>query len=406
MSKLLLACIGALLLGACATGPASSSKEIDPQAEFLAAFDGLEPEEIIRAGDLAAAQGESERALFIYNQAVLLEPSADTWYRIGQVYVVMGQKTQAWQAYARALQEDAEYAPAHEEMGLLHLSMKQAAPAAKHLQKAVEFDTTRWRAHNALGVLADVDKNYVLAIDHYNAALDANPGSAMLLNNLGYSYYLSGNYEQAEVHLRMAVGLDPDYMPAVANLGLSYARRGEYDEAVEILRTAMEKRQAYNDVGFIAYHNGDLDDAAWLLTEAIRISPNYYETARKNLRQVRKAIVNGKRDPSESDNTLMADENPAKPGTVAYRTVDTAALNVRTAASPQAPIAAQLARGVEVEVMYELGEWAFVEFWRSSDNGRQAGWVMAGYLSAVVPDAATAGQARVSQEPGIAVSAP
>ena len=67
---------------------------------------------------------------------------------------------------------------------------------------------------------------------------------------------------------------------------------------------------------------------------------------------------------------------------------------------------AQLARGVEVEVMYELGEWAFVEFWRSSDNGRQAGWVMAGYLSAVVPDAATAGQARVSQEPGIAVSAP
>ena len=86
--------------------------------------------------------------------------------------------------------------------------------------------------------------------------------------------------------------------------------------------------------------------------------------------------------------------------------VNSFALNVRTAASPEAPIAARLARGDEVEVMYELGDWAFVEFWSARDAGRQAGWVNAAYLSAALTDEATAGQARVSQEPGIAVSAP
>jgi Flp pilus assembly protein TadD len=394
VGKICAALAVAMLLPACSSGPSSAAKEESDQQELLAAFEGLEPAEIIRAGDAAAAQGEAERALFIYNQALVLQPSADAWFGMGQAYRQLGQKPQAWRAYASALQLDPDYAAAHEEIGLLHLGMKQPEPAEKHLQRAIELDPGRWRAHNALGVMADVRKDYVSAIAHYNAALEANPNSAMLLNNLGYSHYLAGNLAEAEKHLRIAVGIDPSYTPAVANLGLSHARRGDYDEAVEILRQVMDQRQAYNDVGFVAYHNGDLEDAAWLLTEAIQVSPTYYEAARRNLRRVREAIAE-RADQRSAD---MADRSgpgeaagaggSSPPAVSDNRSVHAAGLNVRSAASPTAPVIVQLSKGQQVEVMYELGGWAFIEFWLAETDARQAGWVNARYLQPQVTDRA------------------
>ena len=403
----------AVLLASCSSGPSSTARDDGDPQELLAAFEGLDPEEIVRAGDAAAANGESERALFIYNQALLLDESAATWHRIGEVYWQLGQNAQAWRAFANSLQKDPDYAKAHEEIGLLHLAMKQQEPAKAHLKRAIELDPASWRAQNALGVLADVEKDYISAINYYNAALEANPDSAMLLNNLGYSYYLAGNLAQAEAHLRIAVGLDPDYKPAVANLGLSHARRGDYDEAVEILRGVVEQSQAYNDVGFIAYHNGDLEDAAWLLTEAIRISPRYYETARQNLRRVRQAIAKAKDENStdavassptgEDLGDAQAIKSAAQPE---IRSVTANELNVRTAASQSAPVVVALRQGEEVQVSYEVNGWAFVEFWRQGGDGRQAGWVSARYLEAQVPDSAETDQTVIEDDAAAAVVAP
>lgn len=401
-----------MLLPGCSSGPSRAAKDdVDPQ-ELLAAFEGLEPEEIVRAGDAAAANGEADRALFIYNQALLLDEAAATWYRVGQVYWQLGQKSQAWRAFANALQIDPDYAPAHEEIGLLHLAMKQQEPARAHLNRAIELDPASWRAHNALGVLADVQKNYIGAIAHYNAALEANPSSAMLLNNLGYSHYLAGNLTEAEAHLRIAVGIDPDYQPAVANLGLSHARRGDYEEAVEILRRVVEKSQAYNDVGFIAYHNGDLEDAAWLLTEAIRVSPTYYEIARQNLRRVRQAMAEGTDQPA-TDTVRVPPPGEAVSKAEAIsstqmeiRSVTAYELNVRTAASPEAPVVFTLRRGQEVEVSYEVNGWAFVEFWRQGDDGRQAGWVNVRYLQAQASSPTGPGRTVIEDDASAAVAVP
>lgn len=399
--------LAGLVLTGCATGPSGAAKD---QAKLLAAFEGLEPAEIIRAGDAAAASGDAERALFIYNQALILEESADAWYRIGQVFWELDKKPQAWRAYATALQLDPEYALAHEEIGLLHMAMKQQEPAEHHLKRAIELDASSWRANNALGVLADVRKDYDSAIAHYNAALDVNPGSAILLNNLGYSHYLAGNYLEAEKILRMAVGIDSSYKPAVANLGLSHARRRDYGEAVEILRQVMDDRQAYNDVGFVAYHNGDLEDAAWLLTEAIRVSPNYYEAARNNLRLVRKAMDidnphQGNSGPGDAE--AKADAMPeGQPGRPDYRIVSAEALNVRSGASTSAPIVSAIVKGLAVEVMYELNGWAFIEFWRDGADAKQAGWARSKYLKARIDRPSESEPTGIQDQKAAALSTP
>jgi Flp pilus assembly protein TadD len=389
----LLGVLLALTLSAgCTTGPSSAAKQEIDREELLAAFEGLDPEEILQAGDAAAAAGDTERALFIYNQALVLENSADAWFRVGHVYWELEKEPQAWRAYATALQLDPDHAQSHEEIGLLHMAMKQQEPAEKHLRRAIELSPSTWRAHNALGVMADVRKDYATAIYHYNAALEANPESAVLLNNLGYSHYLAGNYGEAEMILRMAVGIDPDYTPAVANLGLSHARRRDYAEAVEILKQVMDSSRAHNDVGFVAYHNGDLEDAAWLLTEAIRLSPTYYEVARNNLRKVRNAI-DAEIDSGDQKqfasygaaSDVDADDNGMDP-----RTVDADMLNVRSAASRESTIVGRIGKGKEVQVSYEQNGWAFIEYWNEDGAGRQVGWVRTDYLASEVAQVAEA----------------
>lgn len=394
---LAIGCAMAVLSG-CASGPSSSAREDEAKSDLLAEFDGLAVEQIIQAGDLAARQGEAERALFIYMQALELEESPDTWYRIGRVQSHLGQKSLAWQAYASALKLDKDHAASHEELGLLYMAVSQPDSAKLHLERAVELDDKRWRSYNALGVMADARRDYPTAILHYSAALAGNPGSATLLNNLGYSHYLAGNLTEAEKHFRIAMGADHSYEPAIANLGLVQARRRDYERAVQTLQKVLKEPQAYNDVGYIAYRNDDLEEAAWLLTEAIRISPSYYETARDNLKQVRQALVD--REPSVEPEAYVASApvrptpppaesagapkriapRPEPPASPDQREVNTPSLNVRSAGRDEAKVIGYLRLGDRVEVLHEVDEWAFVSFWREIDDREQTGWVSSQYI--------------------------
>jgi len=371
-----------VLLSGCVSGPANTARDDVEQIDIVAQFDGFSNEEIIAAGDTAFEQGDYSRAEFIFNQAVTLENTPDVWLKLGKTLTYLGNVQQAHWAYEKVLELDSDNAIAHEELGLLYIRARQVAPARKYLQRAIEIDDARWGAHNALGVLADTDRNYEIAIEHYRAALSHNPDSALLLTNFGYSHYLAGDFERAEGLYRMAVGIDASYRRPVANLGLIYARRGDYDEAVVILRKVTDRPQAYNDVGYLAYQNGDLDDAAWMLSEAIRISPTYYETAYENLEKVQREFQRRAPDVDEVELIgardqirLRDDREPV------YRRVDAVTLNVRESGSTGAPVVAYLQPHDTVEVLFDNGDWAFVGFGDGPTASRDTGWVRSKYLA-------------------------
>jgi Flp pilus assembly protein TadD len=372
-----------VLLAGCVSGPAATTRSDVEQIDILAQFDGFSTEEIVAAGDAAFEQGDYSRAEFIFNQAVTLEDTPDIWLKLGKTLTYLGNDSRAHQAYEKVLQLDSDNAIAHEKLGLLYIGARQVAPARKYLQRAIELDDARWGAHNALGVLADTERNYETAIAHYRAALTHNPESALLLTNLGYSHYLTGDLDRAEALYRTAIGIDASYSRPVTNLGLIYARRGDYDDAVVILRKVIQRPQAYNDVGYLAYQNGDLDAAAWLLSEAIRISPSYYERAYENLEKVQREF---KRRPAAEDEVeligardqikLRDDREPE------YRRVDAVTLNVRRTGSTKAPVVAYLRSDDSVEVLFDNGDWAFVGFGEGPTETRETGWVRSKYLVA------------------------
>jgi tetratricopeptide (TPR) repeat protein len=301
--------------GGCAADAGARAE--DPAAARSESARKLSPEQVTAAGDQAARAGEYDRAVNFYRQAIEAQPTGDLWFRVGWIYNQLDKKAFAAQAFAQTIGLDPGHAGAHEELGLLLLENKQREQAAVYLQRASELDVKRWRSHNALGVLADARKDYPAAMGHYEAALAVVPDSPLVLSNLGYSHYLAGNLDQAQARYQQVLAADPGNHAALANLGLLYARRARYDDAMAVMSSVMDKAKAHNDIGYIAFQNGDLDEAERLLAEAIRRSPSYYATAQENMLRVRSAKAEAAA--SAGDETETADAQPS-PDTVSAST--------------------------------------------------------------------------------------
>lgn len=250
----------------------------------------------LAAGDDAARRGEFERALVHYLRAVEIEPTAAAWLRVGAASTQLGHSERALTAYLQVIDLDPTQAEAHEGAGLEYMALKDFAAAQDQFEQAVQLDPKRWRSHNGLGVIADEADDHESAIAHFETALELNPNSAVLLNNLGFSEYLSDDLDDAARDLYSATEADPTYKRAWSNLALVYAHRGWYADAVRTLSKATDEAKAYNDIGYLAYQRGDLDDAEMLLTEAMRKSPVYFETAHRNLEAVQATRAGQQKD--------------------------------------------------------------------------------------------------------------
>ncbi|MGI9319060.1 MAG: tetratricopeptide repeat protein, partial [bacterium] len=208
-----------------------------------------------------------------------------------------------------------------------------------------------------------------------------NPRSAMILTNLGYSYYLSGQYVPARREFQKATMAQPGYVPAISNLGLLYARQGEYDKAIQRFKTVMETHQAYNDVGYIAFGNGDLEQAADMLAEAIRLSPKYYEVAQKNLAAVQKEMGSNYLDipaellVAEAESVTLPDNQRG----VTHR-VTASGLNVRDAGTSGAAVSGYVRNNDIVLVLMTRDGWAFIEYPDRKSGAEKSGWVNDRYL--------------------------
>jgi len=382
-----------ILLGAIAPGLSGCMSASATKAEKLPnPFEGYSTEEILLSGDQALQAKEYDRALFVYMQALQIEETADTWYRVGVTKIRLDDKLFAWRSFSAAVELDPEHVYSYEELGLLSMGFGQPEQAMIYFTKATELDATRWRSYNAMGVMADVDKRYAEAVVFYKAAFEGNPGSAMLMNNIGYSYYLAGSLQDATDWFDTAMQAQANYEPAIKNLALLYARQGWYDDAVQTFKKVVDAPLAYNDTGYVAMRNGDLEEASQLLAEAIRLAPKYYELAYQNLEQVkaeqhRKALRIGDDQGGSADDPLNAsniseiifpDNHDQK-----YRKVMPQALNVRSAPSSDAEIVNYLRTGNRVEVLVSQPGWAFISH-KTRSGGVIKGWVSTRFLD---PDA-------------------
>lgn len=283
------------LHGCSATSPAHESDAAISELSgenidllFATEFPVASKDEALVKAAKAYRAGELDKAQFFLVSALIFDKGdADVLVKIGNLHVQKDDGLLAARAFRYALQQSPRHAAALEGMGLLYFKVGNDAEAQKHLESALESGAHLWRSHNALGVIADRQKKFDIAQSHYDTALEIQPMADAVLINRGYSKYLNRNYHGAALDF-LAVIARADNDKAWRNLGLVYAAQGWYEDALETFLQVGEERDAYNATGEIAMENGDIQEALYFLTEAVRLSPRYFALAEKNLDQLQK----------------------------------------------------------------------------------------------------------------------
>ena len=198
-------------------------------------------EERVAIGDQLMAVHDLESALIEYQTALQLESSARTYTKMGDVALRCGQLSTAVNWYRQALVKDANFAPAHRQMGMVQLQSRDTTGAAASLRKAIILDSKDAVAGQTL-------------VEVWRRQVAANP--LLSENHLGLAgaLQLTGDFNGAEDEYNKLATLEPGNpgLPA----GRASLQRARQHAMAEKHKTAAEtlfnqglKREALAEIG-------------------------------------------------------------------------------------------------------------------------------------------------------------
>lgn len=241
-------------------------------------------DELKQRAEMANYAGAHRDALLNYME--ILAKSPDDLAALngaGESLLAADQASRAEGYFLRALKLEPLNVRAREGRALCWLIQGSYAAAQKSLLNLVDDGVENWRIWNALGIISDLFGEYSDSVAHYRQAIVLSSERAMLQNNLGYSLMMDRQFSQAEEVLQQALKLAPATPRIVNNLAMAIAWQGRYDEAIRQLVLVMDEASANNNVGYVAYLNGQYDEAENMFRKAMRLKPSYYQRAAANL---------------------------------------------------------------------------------------------------------------------------
>lgn len=238
-----------------------------------------DPSVYLQLGTIYAADGRSDRAVEMFEQAVALDPSvAAGWLNLALNYEVEERDAEAMHAYSRVLtlepgnplaqnnyeklalktalarrtptrltlapdhvlDVDPERASGYYQLGLRYLRHNEAAAAAAALEQVIRLQPDHAAAPMFLGMAYTALRASAKAEAAYRRAIALTPQNAQAYNYLGLVYQQQQRYDKAVKAHQQAIDLAPDYAVAYANLAASYEALGKikpallaYDQALQ-----------------------------------------------------------------------------------------------------------------------------------------------------------------------------
>lgn len=201
---------------------------------------------LIAQGDIAAQQGQFDRARGLYLQVDRFDDPLDRaapYLSSGDAYVQQGQ----WSKAAEAYQQAADLAPLDPtplvQLGNLRLRFNRLSEAKTLFESAVA----------------------------------RNPSSGEALTGLAQYYRQSGAYDQAEAQLRAAMQLDPTHGAAYAVAGDLYRAQGRFADAEDAYRHGMAAAPVdvvnYMQLGALLQDRGRMSEMRAALVQATDVAP-------------------------------------------------------------------------------------------------------------------------------------
>jgi serine/threonine-protein kinase len=251
----------------------------EPNKELVLNPTGIVPSEItaknfLMRGADKSQNGDYTGAVEDFNQALRLDPNADTYNNRGLVRYRLGDKPGAMADFNQALRLDPNSADTYNNRGSIRAEQSDIKGAMADFNQALRIDPNlanvynnrgfvRRRLGDTEGAIKDFNQALVLkdnyteayknrglartdlgdaqgAIEDFNKAVWSNPDSADAYKNRALARSNLGDAQGAIEDFNQALRLDPNSADAYENRGVAYAKQGNKQEVLKDYQKAAE----------------------------------------------------------------------------------------------------------------------------------------------------------------------
>jgi len=222
--------------------------------------------------------GEIQRAVNLYRDAIAEDPNnARSYFNLAWALDKLGDKKGERDALEKAVVVDAQFAAAHNQLGLLSLATGQDADAEKHLKIAISINPQYAEAQNNLGVLCGKQGKIKESEQLFRQAVENDPHYAQAFLNLGLTLASQSHFAEAQQTVQNAIQLEPNNIQALTARGMVLAKMNRGPEAVADFRKVIEldssSAEAHLNLGIALADLFDLEHALGEFSEAVRLDP-------------------------------------------------------------------------------------------------------------------------------------
>ena len=203
----------------------------------------MTPEEQLAAGMAAMENGNSVKALELFDSAIEADPAnAQALYFKGCACSETGKYMEAIAAYERCIEHAGDRAalPLFN-LGVAFQELGEPGKAIEAFQGAIASDPTMADAWINIGRLLDDLGDSDMAIECYNTALGINPNDATALSSRGNSLRALRQFSEADASYEAALTENPQDLAARIGRGVCKFELGEQEEGLDRLRSIIEQ---------------------------------------------------------------------------------------------------------------------------------------------------------------------
>jgi tetratricopeptide (TPR) repeat protein len=203
---------------------------------------------------------------------------AITETNLGVALQAQGRPDEAIQHYRRAVEMQADYAPAYNNLGVALRDRGRLDEAIAVYRQALRYRPEDAGAHVNLATALLERGDAVAALAHFRAAGDAVPLTPGTRNNIGVALLRTGHTDDAIEQFRLSLAAQPDFDPALRGLGDALLRQGRRHEAIAQYRRRVEidprEPAPRYDLGNLLLESGDVKGAEREFRELVALAPD------------------------------------------------------------------------------------------------------------------------------------
>jgi serine/threonine-protein kinase len=169
----------------------------------------------------------------------LMEPPAEAYIALAQLYRTAGDTGEALEALEQAVGSAPTHVEAHLELATAYQQQGRLDEAEAAFQRAINLRPSYWASHNSLGSFLIAQGRYDAAANQFRRVCELVPDSPVGFNNLGGLYWYLERRNEAREMFERSIEIEPN-ADVFSNLGTLDFESSRFGDAVANFERAVE----------------------------------------------------------------------------------------------------------------------------------------------------------------------